>query len=87
VSHLNGVMFNWAAALGAWALGGPLYAVLAFLGVALVRVSLQMQELRRDNDELRRLLDDPARGFRMSGTRQVPTPRPLGAFRPNPARF
>ena len=55
--HLNnGILFNWSAALGAWALGGPLWAVIAFLGVALARVSLESQSLRHESGELRRRL-------------------------------
>jgi hypothetical protein len=55
--HLNnGILFNWSVALGAWALGGPLWAVIAFLAVALARVSLESQSLRHESGELRRRL-------------------------------
>jgi hypothetical protein len=56
VGHYNGILFNWSSSLGAWALGGPLWAIITFLGVALVRVSLDAQALRLDNLELRRRL-------------------------------
>lgn len=52
----NGILFNWSVALGAWALGGPLWAVIAFLTVALARVSLESQTLRHESGELRRRL-------------------------------
>jgi hypothetical protein len=52
----NGILFNWSAALGAWAIGGPLWAVIAFLMVALARVSLESQSLRHESGELRRRL-------------------------------
>jgi hypothetical protein len=53
---MNGVLFNWSAALGAWAIGGPFWAALTFLAIALVRVSIDAQALRRDNLELKRRL-------------------------------
>jgi hypothetical protein len=52
----NGILFNWSAALGAWALGGPMWAVIVFLAVALARVSLESQRLRHESGELRRRL-------------------------------
>jgi membrane protein implicated in regulation of membrane protease activity len=57
VSSINGLLFNWAIALGALALGGTLYAIIAFLAVALVRVAIDAQALRRDNEELRYMLE------------------------------
>ncbi|HEX4338608.1 MAG TPA: hypothetical protein VH062_22035 [Polyangiaceae bacterium] len=45
-------MLNWSLALGAYALGGALWAAVVFLGVAVVRLSLEVQRLRRKNAEL-----------------------------------
>ena len=57
VGHLNnGILFNWSIALGAWALGGPMWAAITFLTVALARVSLESQALRHESGELRRRL-------------------------------
>jgi len=56
VAHYNGLMFNWSAALGAWALAGPVWGVLTFLVVALVRVSSEAQGLRHEAALLRRRL-------------------------------
>ena len=52
----NAILFNWSIALGAWALGGPLWAAVVFLAVALVRSSLESQSLRHESGELRRWL-------------------------------
>lgn len=52
----NAILFNWSIALGAWALGGPLWAAIVFLVVALARVSLESQSLRNESGELRRRL-------------------------------
>lgn len=52
----NGILFNWSIALGAFSIGGWMWAMIAFLGVALVRVSLEMQHLRHEAGELRRRL-------------------------------
>jgi hypothetical protein len=49
-------MFNGSAALGAWALAGPIWAGMAFMAIALVRVALEAQYLRDQNGELRRRL-------------------------------
>jgi len=48
-----GTLFNASAALGAWALGGPFWGVIAFLSIAILRMGLEAQALRRENDELR----------------------------------
>jgi hypothetical protein len=53
------MMLNWSLALGAWALGGPLWGVVTFLAVALLRVSIDAQALRYDNAELKRRLGLP----------------------------
>ncbi len=52
----NAILFNWSIALGAWALGGPLWAAVVFFAVALARVSLESQALRHESGELRRRL-------------------------------
>jgi hypothetical protein len=56
VATYNGVMFNWSAAFGAWALGGPLWAAIAFLGVALARAAMDVRALRRETAALRHRL-------------------------------
>ncbi len=50
----NGILFNWSAALGAYAVGGPLWAAVVFLSVALIRMSLESQNLRDEAEQLRR---------------------------------
>jgi hypothetical protein len=64
---MNGLLFNWAVALGALVLGGPLYAITAFLAVALVRVAIDAQALRRDNEELRFVLEQRNRALGIDG--------------------
>jgi hypothetical protein len=56
VAHYNALMFNWSASLGAWALGGPAWGVIVFLGIALARVSIEAQGLRHEAALLRRRL-------------------------------
>ena len=56
MANYNGVMFNWSAAFGAWALGGPLWAATAFLGIALARTVMDARALRRETDALRHRL-------------------------------
>jgi len=56
VGHYSGLMFNGSAALGAWALAGPIWAGMAFMAIALVRVAMEAQYLRDQNGELRRRL-------------------------------
>ncbi|HVU05663.1 MAG TPA: hypothetical protein VHE30_28135 [Polyangiaceae bacterium] len=53
----NGILFNWSVALGGWALGGPLWATVAFLAVALVRISLASKETNDEGARLQRRLE------------------------------
>jgi hypothetical protein len=52
----NGILFNWSMALGAYSLGGALWAAVAFLSIALLRASLESRALRAESDRLRRRL-------------------------------
>jgi hypothetical protein len=52
MEHYTATMLNWSLALGAYALGGLLWAALVFLGVAVVRLALELQRLRHRNAEL-----------------------------------
>ena len=63
MTNRTGLLFNWSLAFGAYAIGGLLWAVIAFLGVALVRVSLELQTLRRNHSELKRLLSTRGAAF------------------------
>ena len=63
VSSISGLLLNWTAAFGALALGGPLYAIIVFLAIALVRVAIDAQALRRDNEHLAFLLAEHDRVF------------------------
>ena len=63
----NAILFNWSIALGAWALGGPMWAAIVFLVVALARVSLESQSLRNESSELRRQLILTGGPFGLSG--------------------
>jgi hypothetical protein len=63
----NAILFNWSIALGAWALGGPLWAAVVFLLVALARVSLESQSLRNESSELRRRLTLTGGPFGLTG--------------------
>jgi hypothetical protein len=82
VGHLQGLAFNWAFALGAWAVAGPFWAVIAFVTVAFLRVTLEAQGLRLENAELRSRLLERAFSFDdyepdappASGTRPVAGP-------------
>jgi len=58
VGHFQGLVFNWALALGAWAVAGPFWAVITFVTVAFIRVTMEAQSLRLENAELRRELDE-----------------------------
>jgi len=81
VGHLNGIMFNWSFALGAWALAGPVWGVATFLAIALVRVSVDAQALRHDNAELKRRLGLP-RGALSLAVNDVEAP-PESEIRPS----
>jgi hypothetical protein len=52
MEQYTATMLNWSLALGAYALGGGLWAAVVFLAVAVVRLALEVQRLRRTNAEL-----------------------------------
>ena len=52
MEQYTAAMLNWSLALGAYALGGLLWAAVVFLGVAVVRLALELQQLRQRNAEL-----------------------------------
>ena len=52
MEQYTATMLNWSLALGAYALGGVQWAAIVFLGVAVIRLSLEVQRLRRRNVEL-----------------------------------
>lgn len=84
MTNRAGLLFNWSFALGAYALGGPLWAIIAFLAVALVRVSLELQALRRNHSELKRLLSSRGAAFGYGEFASTPDsePTPNSEVRP-----
>jgi len=52
MEQYTATMLNWSLALGAYALGGLLWAALIFLAIALIRLALELERLRRRNAEL-----------------------------------
>ena len=54
MEQYTGTMVNWSLALGAFTMGGLLWAVVVFLAVAVVRLAMDVQRLRRANAELLR---------------------------------
>jgi hypothetical protein len=64
--------------------GGLLWAVVAFLGIALVRVSLELQALRRNHSELKRLLSTRGAAFGYGEFEKTPDsePTPHSEVRP-----
>lgn len=79
MGHSQGLVFNWAFALGTWAVAGPFWAVIAFVTIAFLRVTMEAQGLRLENAELRRQIDERPFSFDdyeadappASGTRSV----------------
>jgi membrane protein implicated in regulation of membrane protease activity len=67
----NGILFNWSMALGAYAVGGALWATVVFLSIALVRVSLESRTLRDESDRLRRRLQLLDGLFGLSGDESI----------------
>ncbi|HEX3598470.1 MAG TPA: hypothetical protein VHU80_25355 [Polyangiaceae bacterium] len=69
-------LLNWSLALGAYAIGGALWAAVVFLGVAVVRLSLEVQRLRRKNAELAdEQRQSPRACFVDTGFREAPPTR------------
>jgi len=54
MEQYTGTMLNWSLALGAFTIGGPLWAALVFLAIAVIRLAMDVQRLRRANAELLR---------------------------------
>jgi hypothetical protein len=81
-----GILFNWSVALGAWALGGPLWAASVFLGVALVRVSLELHTLRGQHSELKRLVASRGSAFGYDGLDLAPESEPIPQSSMRPLR-
>ena len=71
MEQYTGTMLNWSLALGASVLGGALWAAIVFLGVAVVRLALEGQRLRRANAELSRRVS-PRDQFMDTGFREAP---------------
>jgi len=67
----NGILFNWSMALGAYSIGGALWAAVAFLSIALIRASLESRALRTESDRLRRRLRLLDGLFGLSGTESI----------------
>ena len=79
MEQYQGTMLNWSLALGAYALGGWHWAAIVFLGVAVVRLSMEIQRLRRVNLLLSERVDKRD-AFFDTGFREVPpqsTSRPV----------
>lgn len=59
IDHMSlGTFANFGIAAGALAVGGPYWGVIAFLAIALVRVAMDAQALRRDNETLQEQIVD-----------------------------
>ena len=72
MEHYTATMLNGSLALGAYALGGLLWAALVFLGVAVVRLALELQRLRHRNEELAlESQRDPRSYFNDTGYREA----------------
>jgi hypothetical protein len=86
MEQYTGTMLNWSLALGGYAVGGVLWAVIVFLGIAVVRLALEVQRLRRANAELSRGVS-PRDQFNDTGFREAPPSNrvPLGT-EPVPSR-
>jgi len=54
---MAGTITNFGFAAGALAIGGPYWGVIAFLGVALVRLAMDAQSLRHANETLRQKVE------------------------------
>jgi membrane protein implicated in regulation of membrane protease activity len=54
MEQYTGTMVNWSLALGAFTIGGLLWAAVVFLAVAAIRVAMEIQRRKRQNAELSR---------------------------------
>jgi hypothetical protein len=75
MEQYTGAMVNWSLALGAFTMGGLLWAGVVFLAVAAIRVAIEIRRKRR-NAELSRLIGKREQFFD-SGFREA---RPSGAL-------
>jgi hypothetical protein len=79
MEHYQGTMLNWSLALGAYALWGGHWAAIAFLAVAVVRLAMEIQRLKRVNLVLAERVDTRS-AFFDTGFREPPprsTARPV----------
>lgn len=75
MARFGGTIVNALGGVCAWALGGPLWGGIVFLAIALVRMALEVNSLRLQNEELRYLLSregelDEAEGPHLEGAPQ-----------------
>ena len=70
MEQYTGTMLNWSLALGAFTMGGVLWAVIVFLAIAVIRLAMNVQRLRRANAELLRQVD-PRKHFFDTGFREA----------------
>ena len=66
----TGTMINWSFALGAFTMGGVLWAAVVFFAIAVIRLAMDVQRLRRANAELLRQVD-PRKHFFDTGFREA----------------
>ena len=78
MAHYQGMMLNWSLALGTFAVSGIPWAMVVFLGVAVVRLAMEIRRLERMNMTLTERLG-PRSAFRDTGFREAPpsTVRPV----------
>lgn len=85
MEQYTATMLNWSLALGAYALGGLLWAAVVFLGVAVVRLAIELQRLRHRNAELTLATEsqrDPRAYFHDTGYREARPTRVEEMHRP-----
>ena len=70
MEQYTGTMLNFSLALGAFTMGGVLWAVVVFLAIRVIRLAMDVQRLRRANAELLQQVD-PRKHFFDSGFREV----------------
>lgn len=67
-----GTLLNFALAAAVLAAAGPFWAVIAFLAVALVRVTLDAHVLRRENELLQERIASLENGFEVDPMADAP---------------
>ena len=67
-----GTLLNFATAAVALAVAGPFWAVIAFLAVVLVRVTLDSHILRRENELLQERVTTLESGFELDPAADAP---------------